>query len=79
MEDALANKRHAGKPPVIPEQLSQLIQLRVDPRLYKEMKMSALRNDIESVSEWLHQILCPQLDREDLMLPESREPAAANA
>lgn len=71
-------KRTVGKPPTIPDELSQFIQLRVHPQLYKEMKMSAIREDYGSIAEWVHERLCKELGRRDLSVKRTK-PSRATA
>jgi hypothetical protein len=63
----------------IPDQISQMVQIRFDPRIYKEVKMAALREGFETPAHWLHQHLCSHLEREDLLIRESRRPQSASA
>jgi hypothetical protein len=62
----------------IPGQISQMVQIRFDPRIYREVKMAALREGFETPAHWLHQHLCSRLGRDDLLIRDSRsQPASA--
>lgn len=52
----------------IPESLSKLVQFNLHPDIHREIKIGMLRDDFDSVSEWLHEHLCRTLEREDLSL-----------
>gem|GEM_PF-4053207 len=64
-----------ARPPgrrTLPAQLSTKTSFHLDPQIFRDLRIRSLAEEFGSASEWLHDLLCRELDREDLRIENTQ-------